>query len=97
MLIILTGFECIGNTLAVGLIPSYFTTYYNVAFNMVVTAPPVAIMISAPLTQLLIDTYGWRNTLILFSILNLHYIVGAAVLKPSSQIQTDEREYTINL
>ena len=92
ILIIYTGFECAGNTLALGLISSYFTSYYDVAVNTVVTALPLAVMVSAPLTQLLIDVYGWRSTLILFSGLNLHYIAAAAVLKPTRQIQTDEKE-----
>ena len=86
------GFQCMGNTLALGLISSYFTTYYDVAFNTITTALPLAVMVSAPLTQLLIDIYGWRSTLLLFGGLNLHYVAAAAVLKPSRQIQLDEKQ-----
>ena len=78
-----------GYIVGIGLISSYFSTYYNVAANIITTALPAAIMVSAPLTQLFIDIYGWRGTLLLFSGLNLHYIAAAASLKPTNQIQTD--------
>ena len=78
-----------GNTIAIGVIPYYFTTYKNVATNIITTSLPLAIMASAPLTQLLIDIYGWRGAMLLLSGLNLHYIAAAAVLKPSQQIQTN--------
>ena len=83
------GFTCMANTVAIGLISSYFTTYKNVATNVITTGLPFAIMVSAPLTQLLIDIYGWRGALLLLCGLNLHYFPAAAVLKPLKQIQTD--------
>ena len=86
-----TGFVCMGNTIALGLISSYFTRYYNAATNTITTALPLAVMVSAPLTQFLIDIYGWRGTVLLFSGLILHYIAAAAVLKPSKQIKSDEK------
>ena len=58
ILVLNTGFQCVGDTIAVGLISSYFTAYYNVAFNIIATSFPLAIMVSAPLTQLLIDLDG---------------------------------------
>ena len=70
---------------------SYFTTYYSAATNIITTALPLAVMVSAPLTQLLIDIYGWRGALLLFSGLNLHYVVAAALLKSSNQILTDSK------
>ena len=79
-----------GNSITIGLISSYFTTYYNVAANIVTAALPLAIMVSAPLTQLLIDICGWRGTVLLFSGFNLHYIAAAAMLKSSKQIQADK-------
>ena len=80
-----------GNTIALGLVSSYFNMYYDVAMNIIGTAVPLGIMVSAPVTQLFIDIYGWRSTLILFGGLNLHYIAAAVVLKPSNPIQTDEK------
>ena len=77
-----------GTTIAYGLIPSYFTTYKNVATNVITTSLPLSIMVSAPMTQLLIDIYGWRGAMLLLSALNLHYIAAAAVLEPLKQCQT---------
>ena len=85
-----TGFECMGYVLALGLTSSYFTTYYNVVTNIITTSQPLAVMVSAPLTQLFIDIYGWRGAVLLFSGMNLHFIAAAALLKPSNQIQTDK-------
>ena len=78
-----------GSSIALGLTSVYFTTYYNAAANIVTAAFPLAVIVSAPLTQLLIDTYGWRGTMLLFSGLNLHYIAAAALLNPTNQIRTD--------
>ena len=86
-----TGFESVGNTIALGLISSYFTAYYSAATNIITTALPLAVMVSAPLTQLLVDIYGWRGTLLLFSGLNFHYIAAAALLKSSNQIPSDTK------
>ena len=79
-----------GHTIAIGLIPSYFSVYKNVATNIITISPPLSIMVSAPLTQLLIDIYGWRGAMLLLGGLNLHYITAAAVLKP---VIKDEIEY----
>ena len=80
-----------GSSLALALTSFYFTTYYNAAINIIIAAFPLAVMVSAPLTQLLIDIYGWRGAMLLFSVLNLHYIAAAALLKPSNQIWTDNK------
>ena len=81
-----------GHAIAFGLLSTYFITYYNVATNIITTAQPLSIIVSAPMTQLLIDIYGWRGAMLLLSGLNLHYIAAAAVLEPLDQIQTDYKD-----
>ena len=71
-----------GNTIASGLIITYFPVYYNVVTNIVTAAIPLAIMVSAPLTQLFLDIYGWRGATLLISVMLLHYTIAATVLKP---------------
>ncbi|XP_072044959.1 monocarboxylate transporter 12-like [Amphiura filiformis] len=39
------------------------------------------------MTQLFIDTYGWQGAMLLIGGLNLHFVVAAALLRPTQQIQ----------
>ena len=82
-----TGLISVADTLALALISSYFTTYYHAATNIVTTGLPSAITIFAPVTQLFIDTYGWRGTMILLGGINFHCVAAGAILKPVKQTQ----------
>ena len=82
-----TGFTSVADTLALALISSYFTIYYHAATNIVTTGLPSAITIFAPVTQLSIDTYGWRGTMILLGGINFHCIAAGVILKPVKQTQ----------
>ncbi|XP_072020408.1 monocarboxylate transporter 12-like [Amphiura filiformis] len=76
------SFSCIGVTLALGLLSSYFTTDYAVALNIVTSGFPLGIVTFAPIAQQFIDTYGWRGAMLLFGGLNVHYVAAATLLKP---------------
>ena len=67
--------------LALALISSYFSKYYNVATNIITTALPLAIMTFAPLTQVFANVYGWRGAMILLGGIHFHYVAAAAILK----------------
>ena len=82
-----TGFTSVANTLALALISSYFTIYYHAVTNIVTTGLPSAITIFAPVTQLFIDTYGWRGTMVLLGGINFHCIAAGVILKPVKQTQ----------
>ena len=90
---ILIGFVSMAATLAIGIISSYFTKYYHTATNIITTALPLAITTFAPITQLLIDIYGWRGAMLLLAGLNLHIIVAAAILKPTNANGLDGNSY----
>ncbi|XP_072044901.1 monocarboxylate transporter 11-like [Amphiura filiformis] len=87
-----TGLTCMGETLAIGMLSSYFIKYYSAAANIITTATPLSIMCFAPLTQLFIDIYGWRGTMILLAGLNFHYVAAAAMLRPIRQVRTVHHE-----
>ena len=80
-------------TLSIGIISSYFTKYYHTATNIITTALPLAITIFAPITQFLIDIYGWRGAMLLLAGLNLHVIVAATILKPTNITELDGKSY----
>ncbi|XP_072020409.1 monocarboxylate transporter 12-like [Amphiura filiformis] len=76
------SFLCIGVTVALGLLSSYFTTDYAVALNIVSSGFPLGIITFAPIAQQFIDTYGWRGAMLLLGGLNVHYVAAATLLKP---------------
>ncbi|XP_072037141.1 monocarboxylate transporter 2-like [Amphiura filiformis] len=87
------GFVCVGDTIAMGLISSYFIEYHA-ATSVITTGLPLAIMSFAPMTQIFIDTYGWRGAMLLLGGLNIHFVAAAALLKPTEHIQTYSNDAT---
>ena len=71
--------------LSMGAISLYFAKYYHVATSIITTGLPIAIMFFAPFTQLLIDTYGWRGTMLLLAAMQFHSVAAAAALRPINQ------------
>ncbi|XP_072044941.1 monocarboxylate transporter 2-like [Amphiura filiformis] len=90
----LTGFTSMGDVIAIGLIPAYFTKHYTIVVNIVKTGLPLAVLSFAPMTQLFIDTYGWRGAMLLLGALKFHYVVAAALLRPPlEQPNQDDMSY----
>ena len=83
ILIRLTGFSVVSYNLAIGAISAYFTRYYHVATSIATSGMSLGIMLFAPITQLLNDTYGWRGAMILLAAIQFHSVAAAALLKPS--------------
>ena len=76
---------------AVGIVPSYFETYYNVAVNVYCFGTALGIIIAPLIAQLLLDIYGWRGTILMLCGLHLHSIPFGALLFPNQQTgQTEE-------
>ncbi|XP_072051921.1 monocarboxylate transporter 12-like [Amphiura filiformis] len=47
----------------------------------------------APITQMFIDTYGWRGAMLLIGALNLHFVAAVALLNPTDQIRSRTYSY----
>ncbi|XP_072051559.1 monocarboxylate transporter 11-like isoform X3 [Amphiura filiformis] len=76
------------------LLGQYFDRHYLLACSLFQGCGSLGMMIFAPLTQLLLDTYGWRNTLLLLGAMYFHVFVGGALLrKPNIEPDTDEQTY----
>ena len=61
----------------------YFDKHYTIANSIVYTGSSIALVIFAPLTQLLMDTYGWRGTLLILGSISSHIALCGALLKVS--------------
>ncbi|XP_038068490.1 monocarboxylate transporter 13-like [Patiria miniata] len=64
------------------LIGRYFQARYATANSLALSAIPIAIIVAPPMAQILLDTYGWRGTLLMWGGACLHMAVCGAVLRP---------------
>ncbi|XP_038069324.1 monocarboxylate transporter 12-like [Patiria miniata] len=71
----------------------YFTTNYATANGIGTSGHAVGMILMAPLTQLLLDTYGWRGALVLIGALSLHLGVCGLLLRspPIAPTQAPDR------
>ncbi len=76
--------------ISIGSIPEYFDKYYNEAVNICCFGTSLAIIISPPITQILLDLYGWRGALLLLCGLNLHTIPCGALFNHSDKLMHQE-------
>lgn len=83
---LLSNFSGIGVGLL--LIPSltllgrYFDKRYPLASAIAYAGISLGIVIFAPLAQFFVDTYGWRNAVLLMGAINCHGIVAGCLLRP---------------
>ena len=63
---------------------------HDTAMGFVFIGPAVGMTVFPPITELLIDTYGWRNTLILMGMACLNISVGALLFNPGKKSMTGE-------
>ena len=69
------------------LLGQYFDKYYPLAGGVCLACGGLGIIIFPPLTQGLLDTYGWRNTLLLLGVIYLHMIIGGILLRSPSRMK----------
>ncbi|XP_072020215.1 uncharacterized protein [Amphiura filiformis] len=89
--LILTSFLLIQVTLMVGIIPDYFDIYFKAAIGIYSCGTALAVLTFPLPTQILLDTYGWRGTLLLLSGIVLHSVPCGFLL--SAEKKADKREY----
>ena len=59
----------------------YFDKYYPLARGVCSACGALGIIVFPPVTQILLDTYGWRNTLLLLGGIYLHMIVSGIMFR----------------
>ncbi|XP_022104115.1 monocarboxylate transporter 12-like [Acanthaster planci] len=73
----------ITNVLSRALTGRYFTTNYGTVNGIGTAGDAVGLVSFAPLTQVLLDTYGWRGALLLLGAISMHLGVCGLLLRPS--------------
>ncbi|XP_022084088.1 monocarboxylate transporter 13-like [Acanthaster planci] len=73
------------------MIGSYFQAHYATATSLALSSFPLAVVSSPPMAQLLLDTYGWRGTLLVWGGTTLHIVACGAVLRPVVVSSGEER------
>ncbi|XP_071784361.1 monocarboxylate transporter 12-like [Asterias amurensis] len=77
-----------------GTLASYFSENYSVAIAIASSSLPISMIVYGPLTQMLLDTYGWRGTMMILGGITSHILVCAALLKaPAVASPTDTEQY----
>ncbi|XP_071810343.1 monocarboxylate transporter 12-like [Asterias amurensis] len=76
-----------------GVLASYFSENYSVAVAIASSGIPISMIVYGPLTQILLDTYGWRGTMLILGGISSHIIVCGELLKaPAVASPTDTGE-----
>ena len=86
-----TGFSLGAESVLLSQLAIYFDRYFNMCTAISQAGLSIGILVMPLLTQLLLDNYGWRGTLMLFAGLNLHLIVCGALVKPFPQKGTSQK------
>ena len=63
------------------LVAQYFDKYYPLASGIIQASGALGVMVFAPLAQILLDAYGWRNTLLILGGIYSHLIVSGTLFR----------------
>ncbi|XP_072030549.1 monocarboxylate transporter 12-like [Amphiura filiformis] len=66
---------------SLALLAVYFDKYYSLVVGIAYAHSSFGMMVIAPVTQLLLDTYGWRGVLLLLGGINFHLLIGGTLLR----------------
>ncbi|XP_038057772.1 monocarboxylate transporter 11-like [Patiria miniata] len=72
---------------------SYFKENYPLAIGISTMGVPAGVMVYGPMTQVLLDTYGWRRTMLLLGGISFHLVACAVLMRrnpPSSAPDTEK-------
>ncbi|XP_072021815.1 monocarboxylate transporter 6-like [Amphiura filiformis] len=95
--LIFTSFLLIQETIMIGIIPDYFDRYFKAAVGLYSCGTALAILILPLPTQILLDTYGWRGTLLLLSGITLQSLPCGTLLCGVKKVEKREHEAIFDL
>ncbi|XP_038076317.1 monocarboxylate transporter 3-like [Patiria miniata] len=74
----------------------YFKDNYVTAFGIGTMGMPIGIMTLGPVTQVLVDTYGWRGTMLVLGGVSFHLVAcGMLAQRDQFSSSTDGEEYQV--
>ncbi|XP_038057770.1 monocarboxylate transporter 13-like [Patiria miniata] len=95
--IVIIGLAGIGSALCLfisfAVMATYFKEKYALAVGISTLGVPVSTMVYGPMTQVLLDTYGWRRTMLLLGGVSFHLVACAMLMRrnPSSSSPDTEQ------
>ncbi|XP_072020273.1 monocarboxylate transporter 12-like [Amphiura filiformis] len=92
----ITSFSFGAEAITTAALPIYFDKFYDTSNGITHAGISISFMILPPLTQFLLDTYGWRGTLLILGGLNLHLVLCGALLRPLKISKIDYNHDSIN-
>ncbi|XP_072020207.1 monocarboxylate transporter 12-like [Amphiura filiformis] len=95
--LILTSSLLIQETVVIGILPDYFDRYFNAAVGIFSCGTALAILTLPLPIQILLDTYGWRGTLLLLSGIVLHSVPCGSLLGVEKKVEKRECEQIFDL
>ena len=85
-----SGFLLLQETILQGLVPEYFERYFEFAVGVYSSGAALGIVILPLVTQIFLETYGWRGSLLLLSGILFHSVPFNALINLK---QSEEVEY----
>ena len=82
-----SGLTIGAESIVLGELAIYFDQYYSIANSLAQIGLSSGIMIVPLLTQLFIDVYGWRGTMLLLGALNMQLVLSGAVMRPVNKAE----------
>lgn len=70
------------------LLAKHFDKYYPIANGLCFSSGVIGLMVYAPLTQILLDTYGWRSTILVLGGVHFHMILTGALFPTAHKRDT---------
>ncbi|XP_070542994.1 monocarboxylate transporter 13-like [Ptychodera flava] len=71
-----------------GILPFYVKKRFTLANSLVMTGSGIGTFVFPPLMHYLIDSFGWRGAIIIFSGINAHMGISAALYRTPERVET---------
>ena len=79
----------VAETVLIGILPQYFDRYCIVAVSASICGMSLGSMILPPISELLLERYGWRGALLILGGINVHLLASGVILKSVKRNKTD--------
>ena len=89
------GAGCVYETCRVELV-FYFHDKFPLAYLLLTIGGPVGMMVYGPLTQVLLDTYGWRGTMLILGGVSFHVVICGLLMRPGKHSIKDYNKASLN-
>ncbi len=71
---------------------SYFTENYSVAVAIAASSIPISMIVYGPMTQVLLDTYGWRGTMLIMGGITSNVAACGALIRTPAVVSPADTE-----